>query len=155
MNPKRQTTSNFLFYYFLILQAYLEMTIEDNSKIRKQDASSALRSVCRNRIGRDVAWDWLRSEYDRIRAYFGPKLGIGGPIEDMVVIIASDFNSNFKLTELEEFYNEHIDDFGTNNMVIKKAIQKVKANINWMDNNYATIVEWLQNRDVNLPTKAH
>ena len=149
-----QTTSDFLSCYFLILQAYLEMTIEDNSKIRKQDGIRAILSVCRNRIGRDVAWDWLRSEYDRISTYFGRKLGIGSPIEDMVVTIASDFNSNFKLNELEEFYNEHIDDLGTNNRLIKKAIQKVKANINWMDNNYETIVEWLQNRDVNLSTKA-
>ena len=128
------------------------MTIADDSKIRKQDASSALRSVCRNRIGRDVAWNWLRSDYDRISAYFGPKVGIGGPIEDMVVTIANDFNSKFELDELEDFYNQHIDDFGANNREIEKAIQKVKANINWMDNNYETIVDWLNNRTPNPPT---
>ena len=128
------------------------MTIADDSKIRKQDASSALRSVCRNRIGRDVAWNWLRSDYDRIRAYFGPKVGIIGPIEDMVVTIASDFNSKFEFDELEEFYAQHIDDFGVNNRGIEKAIQKVKANINWMDNNYETIVDWLNNRTPNPPT---
>jgi aminopeptidase N len=128
------------------------MTIADDSKIRKQDASSALRSVCRNRIGRDVAWDWIRSDYDRIRTYFGPNVGIGGPIEDMVVTIASDFNTKFGLDELEEFYNQHIDDFGANNRDINKAVQKVKANINWMDNNYETIVDWLKNRIPNEPT---
>ena len=123
------------------------MTIAEDSEIRKQDASSALRSVSRNRIGRDIAWDWVRNDYDRISAYFGPKVGIGGPIEEMVVTIASDFNTKLKLEELKKFYSQHTDDFGTNNREIQKAIQKVKANMNWMDNNYETIVDWLENRN--------
>ena len=120
--------------------------IAEDSEIRKQDASSALRSVCRNRIGRDIAWDWLRSEYDRIRTYFGANAGTGGPIEDMVSTIASDFNTELKLNELEDFYNQHIDDFGVENREIKKAIQTAKANINWIKMNYDVIVEWLENR---------
>ena len=124
--------------------------IAEDSEIRKQDASSALRSVCRNRIGRDIAWDWLRSEYDRIRTYFGANAGTGGPIEDMVTTIASDFNTELKLNELEDFYNQHIDDFGVENREIKKAIQTAKANINWMKMNYDVIVEWLENR---IPSK--
>ena len=127
-------------------QAYLEDVIADDSSIRKQDGSRALRSVCQNRIGRDVAWDWLRNDYNRIRSYFGLKSGIGGPIEDMVTSIASDFNTKLKLEELQEFYDEHVDDFGVDNRAIQKAIQMVKANINWMSTNYNTIADWLNNR---------
>ena len=91
----------------------------------------------------------MRSEYDRIRTYFGPNSGTGGPIEDMVTTIASDFNTELKLGELEEFYDQHIDDFGIDNRGIKKAIQKTKANINWMKMNYDIIVDWLENH---IPT---
>ena len=63
----------------------------------------------------------------------------------MVTTIASDFNTDLKLGELERFYNEHVDDFGVDNRSIKKAIQNTKANINWMKMNYDIIVNWLEN----------
>ena len=130
----------------IFLQAYLESSIAADSGIAKEEASSALNSVCRNRIGRDVAWDWLRKDYEEIRSYFGPSLTFYGPIEDMAITISSDFNTKFKLEELQEFVGQHIDDFGVDNRELNKAIQKVKANINWIDTNYETIVYWLQNR---------
>lgn len=73
-------------------------------------------------------------------------MGIGGAIESITQTIASDFNTQLKLEELQQFYEEHIDDFGMDNRDINKAIQTTKANINWVDTNYETIVTWLQNR---------
>ena len=133
-------------------QAYLELVIANNSEIRKQDARYALMSVCKNKIGRDVAWDWVRGNYEKIRTYFLPRSGIGGPIELMVVTIASDFNTDLQLHELEEFYEQHIAYFKKENREIMKAIQNVKANINWREKNYDTIASWLENRHLSHPT---
>ena len=94
----------------------------------------------------------LETEDDRIRTYFGPNSGTGGPIEDMVTTIASDFNTELKLGELEGFYNQHVADFGVDNRGIKKAIQNTKANINWMKMNYDIIVDWLENHVPTTPT---
>ena len=49
------------------------MTIDPDSGIRKQDGSEVINSVATNSIGRDLAWNWLRNDWDRISAYYDPK----------------------------------------------------------------------------------
>lgn len=38
----------------------------DETVVRKQDASYVIRYVARNYVGRALAWDFLRSEWDTI-----------------------------------------------------------------------------------------
>ena len=53
-----------------ILQRYLDMTIDPNSEIRKQDGSSVVSYIARNPIGRYMTWDWIRNKWSKVSGYF-------------------------------------------------------------------------------------
>ena len=48
-----------------LLQRYLDMSLDENSGIRKQDGYRVIIGVSRNTIGRYVAWDWIRQNWTR------------------------------------------------------------------------------------------
>ena len=45
---------------------YLEMAFSGDSGIRSQDSSRVFSSVARNDVGRSVAWDYLRQNWNTI-----------------------------------------------------------------------------------------
>lgn len=61
----------------------------------------------------------------------------------MIAACASDFNTKFELSELEAFHEEHLEELGTAKRDTEIAIQNVKANVEWMENYYDVIVDWL------------
>ena len=91
----------------LFLQKYLDLAIDPDSAIRKQDAMSAIISVSKNRIGRDVAWNWLRNDFERIASYFGDSITTA--VGDIILSVASDFNTKLKIDELKNFVEQHSD----------------------------------------------
>ena len=81
------------------LQAYLEMTLDPGSGIRRQDGVGIVSGVGRTFTGRDVAWDWLREEWTEISNYFDT--AISSSVGSMVVACTADFNTQQDLQELE------------------------------------------------------
>ena len=122
-------------------QRYLDKSLDPNGVIRKQDGTKVISSIGSNRIGRDLTWDWLRSNWDQISSYFDT--AISSSVGKMVSSIASDFNTELKLKELEEFYETNKAHLRTARKDTKIAIQWVRVNIAWMENNFKTIVTWL------------
>ncbi len=124
-----------------ILQQYLDMTIQAGSGIRKQDGTTVIVSIAANPVGRYMTWNWLRNSWDDITAYFDT--AIMSSIGSIVSACTRDFNTPFELTELEAFYEAHKHELGTANRATVNAIEKVRANVKWMQNHYETIVNWL------------
>ena len=120
------------------------MSIDSNAGIRKQDGSTVISSVARNQIGRDIAWNWLRNEWNRISAHFGARRG--KTIGRVVKAISSDFNTPLKLKELKEFYADHELELGSAKRNTLISIQNVKANVKWMKDNYHMISDWLKSK---------
>ena len=118
------------------------MSIDSNSGIRKQDGSTVIKSVARNQIGRDITWDWLRSDWKRISNYYNPNTS--KTIARVMRTLTSDFNTPLKLKELTEFYNEYKIELGSAKRNTLISIQNVKANVKWMNDNYQIISNWLQ-----------
>lgn len=54
-----------IYFIFIKLYRYLNYML-DETVVRKQDASYVIRYVARNYVGRALAWDFLRSEWDTI-----------------------------------------------------------------------------------------
>ena len=106
-------------------------------------------SVANNRIGRDLTWDWLRSNWNKISAYFDT--AISSSVGHVIQAIASDFSSELKLEELSDFYETNKAGLGTARKDTKIAIQWVRVNIKWMKNNYETIVNWLTDQLTDKP----
>ena len=119
--------------------------------IRKQDGTKVISSVASNRIGRDLTWDWLRSNWDHISSYFDT--AISSSVGHMISSITSDFNTNLKLKELEVFYEENKAHLRTARKDTEISIQWVRVNIDWMKKNFGTIVKWLSDqKTVKEPT---
>jgi hypothetical protein len=47
-------------------------------------------------------WNWLRANWQMIQRYF--KAGLDSSLGDIISAIASDFNKEFELSELQSFY---------------------------------------------------
>lgn len=52
----------------LCVHRFLEMSLDPTSGIRRSDASSVFRNVASNRLGRDIAFDFLRSRWTEMVA---------------------------------------------------------------------------------------
>jgi hypothetical protein len=75
------------------------MSITPSSGIRKQDSSTVISGVAKNKVGRDLTWNWLRANWPAISRYF--KAGIDSSLGDIISACASDFNKEFELDELQ------------------------------------------------------
>ena len=64
----------------------------------------------------------------------------------MIEAVANDFNTELELSELEMFIAEHDSELGTARASAKQMVESTKANINWMNKHYQTIVDWLENK---------
>ena len=115
--------------------------MDPNGIIRKQDGTRVISSIANNRIGRDLTWDWLRSNWNRLSEYFDT--AISSSVGRMIGSISQDFNTDLKLKELVDFYEKNKVHLRTAKKDTEIAMQKVRVNINWMKNNFETIVEWL------------
>lgn len=131
-----------------VLQRYLDMSIDPNSGIRKQDGSSVITSIAGNRAGHFLVWNWLRSRWADVSEYFDT--AISSSVGKMISSCAQDFNTELELKELEDFYNDHLSELGTAKRDTEIAIQNTKANIKWMKTNYAQITTWLKTAKPNV-----
>ena len=121
------------------------MSIDPHSGIRKQDGSTVIRSVATNSIGRDLVWNWLRNDWTQISSYYDPKSS--KTISRVIQTITSNFNTQLKLKELQEFYDEKGAELGRAKRNTLISLQNVKANVKWMKDNYQKITSWLQGQN--------
>ena len=120
------------------------MAMDPSSGVRKQDGASVVSRVAKNTVGRYVAWNWIRSNWSGISSYFDT--AISSAVGSMVSSVAADFNTRLDLAELEQFYTLRKAQLGTAKRDVEIAIQSVKANIQFMENNYDEIVGWLEKK---------
>jgi hypothetical protein len=123
------------------------MTIDPTSEIRKQDSGTLISSVANNKVGRDLAWNWLRGNWPEIHEYF--KSGSVSAAGKIIASCASAFNKEFELKELQGFYNEKLSELGIGKTSTESALLKTKANIDWMKKYYKEIVDWLKKKNEN------
>ncbi len=77
----------------------------NSSEIRKQDFTRIISGIARNKIGRDLAWDFFRENWNRINEDFGS--GSLNSVGSLITACTSGFNTEIRLKELQEFYDEH------------------------------------------------
>ena len=117
------------------------MTLDPNTLIRKQDCNVVISGISRNPIGRYMVWNWLRNDWDKISKYFNT--GISSGVSRFILYASRDFNTPFELKEIKDFYELHKNELGTAKRSTLNSIENVKANVEWMNNYYQTIYDWL------------
>ncbi|KAL8197337.1 UNVERIFIED_CONTAM: hypothetical protein K2H54_020589 [Gekko kuhli] len=124
-----------------ILQRYLTYTL-DPSKIRRQDATSTINSIARNVHGQSLVWDFVRANWKTLfNQYGGGSFSFAGLIQT----VTQRFASEFELQQLEQFQRDNADvGFGSGTRALEQALEKTKANMNWVAENQAGVLQWFQ-----------
>lgn len=128
-----------------ILLHMLEMMIDSGSGIRLQDATELFSNVASTPLGNTIALDFLISRWDDIDEYFSGYAGFGGgALPTFFQSICNRVNTEEQLQKLMELYQDHIDTF-EESQAAQQGIEVANSNLQWMNVNYDTISEWLNN----------
>lgn len=82
--------------------------------------------------------------YHRIAAAFGNLSSVR--FSSILVSVTGDFNTKFDLASLEEFIAQHKDELGAAERSAYKAVDTVLANVDWMENSYQIVIDWLKSQ---------
>jgi len=122
-----------------ILRNLLKMSIEEGGPIRRQDATSVINWVARKDIGNPIAWEFIRSEWATLRAQFGSTMSFAR----VILAVSTNFSDDWKLNELQTFMKDH-PDLGSASRGFSQAVDKTKANIEWLTENQKSVDAWLE-----------
>ncbi|KAL1390301.1 hypothetical protein pipiens_012445 [Culex pipiens pipiens] len=120
-----------------ILTRFLEYSMTDVHGIRKQDVFRVFLAVSNNVIGQPIAFSFIRNNWQKMKDYLGTSMS---NLNMILKYSTKRLNSRYELDELKEFAQTHLKDTGR---TIQQAIERAEANIAWMEENAATIVQWL------------
>ncbi|KAM9275352.1 aminopeptidase N [Morus bassanus] len=124
-----------------ILNRYLQYTL-DPSKIRKQDATATINSIASNVVGQPLAWDFIRGNWRMLFTQYG---GGSFSFSRLILAVTQRFSTEFELRQLEQFKAENQDiGFGSGTRALEQALERTKANIEWVKENKQTVLDWFQ-----------
>ena len=119
-------------------QALLQETLERSltPEVRVHDAVRVIAGVASARSGRDLAWEFLKSNWPE----YNRRYGEGGFALMRLVYIAASFSSPQKLADVEQF-------FGTNPVpaaerTLRQSLEAIGLNIAWLDLNREELAAW-------------
>nr|CAD7599193.1 unnamed protein product [Timema genevievae] len=114
-----------------IINSYLSLSITPDSGIRSQDASSVFVAVYSNPAGVDLAFNFLRDNYQSISEFYG---GMGS-IGNILTGIAARLSTREQADALREFVEENQNNLGTALGASRRALETVEENLVWHDIN--------------------
>ncbi|XP_027377051.1 aminopeptidase N [Bos indicus x Bos taurus] len=124
-----------------LLNRYLSYTLNPDL-IRKQDATSTITSIASNVIGQSLAWDFIRSNWKKLFEDYG---GGSFSFSNLIQGVTRRFSTEFELQQLEEFKENNMDvGFGSGTRALEQALEKTKANINWVKENKEVVLNWFK-----------
>ncbi|XP_052016126.1 aminopeptidase N [Apodemus sylvaticus] len=122
-----------------ILNRYLSYTLNPDY-IRKQDATSTIISIASNVVGQPLVWDFVRSNWKKLFEDYG---GGSFSFANLIEGVTRRFSSEFELQQLEQFKADNAETgFGSGTRALEQALEKTKANINWVKENKDVVLKW-------------
>jgi puromycin-sensitive aminopeptidase len=116
----------------------LTLALEDSlsPKVRSQDTITLVASIAANPKGRDLAWEFVKSNWGE----FDRRYGGGGFGLMRLVSICSHFSSQEKADEVDSFFSEH--PAPAAERTIRQALERVRLNIKWLEINRPLLTDW-------------
>ena len=133
------------------LFSYLQKAFSDGHGLRRQDSGRVFSAVADNDIGRDIAWSFLKENFFEMAEFAGSFTSLGNYVEQATY----EFNTIQQLQDLIQFKEDNFESLGSAQRAVAQAIERVGANIAWMEANYeqiVTIISPIDNLDIRLPT---
>jgi len=118
-----------------LLRETLERSL--SSEVRSQDTIFVVTGVGSNHKGRDLAWDFIKSNWPE----FDRRYGSGGFGLMRLVSICGNFSTEDKLTDVETFFTEH--PAPAAERTIRQALERIRLNIRWLERNLEEVATWL------------
>lgn len=144
MTPKIKGRSNVLLLYLncRMSSRYLRVAVH-TEKIRAQDVKNVFASVSENPAGSQVAWRFLRMEWNTIVDMFGEGSFIIGSIIQSTV---THFSSEFDFKTVRRFFRGKRKDVGSGMRNLDQAMERILINIQWRKTQETIIMEWIKAR---------
>lgn len=122
-----------------ILNRYLSYTLNPDY-IRKQDATNTIISIASNVAGQTLVWDFVRSNWKKLFEDYG---GGSFSFANLIEGVTRRFSSEYELQQLEQFKEDNSETgFGSGTRALEQALEKTKANINWVKENKDAVLKW-------------
>jgi len=106
--------------------------------VRSQDVFYVIASTASFPEGRQATWDFIRANW----ATFDSKFGEGGFLLPRIIsLTCSDFTSEEKAVEVEQFFKEH--PCPAADRTIKQALESIRAGTKWLLRDRDGVAKWL------------
>ena len=110
-----------------LLHETLERSLSDD--VRLQDTIFVVSAVAANTRGRDLAWEFLKDQWDE----FDRRYGGGGFGLMRLVAITNSFTTNEKRDDVAAFFEDHPTPAAER--TIRQALERIALNVAWLDRN--------------------
>ena len=116
----------------------LERTLERSLSpgVRSHNTVSVVMSVAGNRLGRDLAWEFVKDNW----AEFDRRYGDGEFILGRLVSITSRFTTPEREEDVESFFRDH--PTPSVERSIRQSLERIRVNAAWLARNRQGLAEW-------------
>ncbi|XP_068523959.1 endoplasmic reticulum aminopeptidase 1 [Anas acuta] len=108
--------------------------------IKTQDLPHIIMYVARNPSGYQLAWTFLKENWEKLVEKF--ELG-SNSIATIVTGVTNKYSTRLQLAQVKEFFSS-LEEKSAQLRCIQQAIETIEDNIQWMDTNLNDIKTWLQ-----------
>ncbi len=121
---------------------FLETTLQHSLSeyVRSQDTIALVVSVASNRIGRDLAWEFVKSNWEE----FDRRYGRGGFAITQLVGFTGGFTTADKAADVEEFFNTH--PTPSIARTVQQSLERIRINVKWLERNKEELAQWFASR---------
>uniref|UniRef100_A0A1B0GMW6 Aminopeptidase n=1 Tax=Phlebotomus papatasi TaxID=29031 RepID=A0A1B0GMW6_PHLPP len=123
----------------LLLGVYLDIAQNKTGPIKKQDYVSVMQYIAYNRNGEQLVWKYVRENWEAITQIIDVN---DRTLGRMIPNITKRFKTEAQLKELEEFIEKY-PNAGAGEAGRKEALETIKYNIKWSEQNKEVINTWL------------
>ncbi|MCX6757979.1 MAG: M1 family metallopeptidase [Candidatus Nomurabacteria bacterium] len=120
-----------------LLQKTLDFIMTD--KVRLQDRNSAFASVLVNTHGREIGWEFLKRNWDKI----GKAYGDGNHLLARLVSVLNRNTTKEALNDIKKFFKTH--SAPSAERTILQTLEHIDSNIKWLKRDEKNIENWLMN----------
>ncbi|XP_052411438.1 leucyl-cystinyl aminopeptidase isoform X2 [Carassius gibelio] len=111
----------------------------DGSEIQTQEFPLVINTICKSFAGYLYAWDFVKENWDKITQ----KFPVGSfAIQSIIMSATSQFSTKTHLEEAQNFFTS-LGAKGSQMRTVQEAIETIKLNMRWIENNLNTLQTWL------------
>ncbi|XP_059219771.1 glutamyl aminopeptidase [Stomoxys calcitrans] len=128
-----------------ILSRYIQLAWNPDN-VRGQDYFTCLQYIAANPVGESLVWEYVREHWEDLVERFGLNERYLG---SMIPTITGRFDTETKYEEMVYFFEKY-PEAGAGTAARVRALENVKNNIAWLENNLAVVRYWLSHRNTLL-----